>query len=304
MPIYEQAGVRLTTVRKADFSSERELQRLVESNLPEVFGCRLVATEFSTGEMHGGRIDSLALSENNNPVIIEYKKKENANLINQALFYLDWMRDHHGDFEVAAKKTLGDVEIDWGHIRVICLAPSYDKYSLHAVKQMGAGLELWQYQRFENGVLEMEEIHRSETGTSKSKVVTDQADKVENTTRDKSEYSVEALLGGVDEKTRQLFFDLDEYILSLDPALTAVPLKLYLAYKLARNVVCVKPTKRQRLWVWIDLPYRANMPSFVRDVTEIGHHGTGNLELVIGNEDELTQACALIREAYLNSGGN
>ena len=37
---------------------------------------------------HAGRIDSLALSEEDNPVIIEYKKVESSELINQSLFYL------------------------------------------------------------------------------------------------------------------------------------------------------------------------------------------------------------------------
>src|SRR6202162_1194088 len=40
--------------------------------------CRLVATEFSTGARHGGRIDTPALSEENKPVIIEYKNTESA----------------------------------------------------------------------------------------------------------------------------------------------------------------------------------------------------------------------------------
>lgn len=78
------------------------LQHLVEQNLETVFNCRFVASEFVTGVLHGGRIDTLALSEDNNPVIIEYKKIESSELINQSLFYLAWIQDHKGDFEIAA----------------------------------------------------------------------------------------------------------------------------------------------------------------------------------------------------------
>ena len=92
----------------------KELQFLIESNLEEVFNCRFVATEFSTGAQHAGRIDSLALSEEDNPVIIEYKKVESSELINQSLFYLHWIQDHKGDFEIAVQKTLGNgVKVDW-----------------------------------------------------------------------------------------------------------------------------------------------------------------------------------------------
>jgi len=49
---------------------------------------KIVASEFSTGNLHAGRIDTLALSEDHNPVIIEYKKVASSELINQSLYYL------------------------------------------------------------------------------------------------------------------------------------------------------------------------------------------------------------------------
>jgi RecB family endonuclease NucS len=84
VPIFKNADGVLQTVKREDFRTEKELQNLIETNLEEVFGCRFVATEFSTGSVHSGRIDSLALSEDGNPVIIEYKKVEDSKLINQA----------------------------------------------------------------------------------------------------------------------------------------------------------------------------------------------------------------------------
>jgi len=34
------------------------------------------------------------------PVILEYKRALNENVINQGLFYLDWLMDHRKDFGV------------------------------------------------------------------------------------------------------------------------------------------------------------------------------------------------------------
>lgn len=83
-------------------------------------GVRFIATEFSTGERPGGRIDTLGIDSGGNPIIIEYKRTENDNVINQGLFYLDWLVDHKEDFEVAAKKKLGnDIEINWSSPRLI-----------------------------------------------------------------------------------------------------------------------------------------------------------------------------------------
>lgn len=106
---------------------------MIERNLDAVFKCQLVASEFPTGAQHAGRIDTLAMSEDHNPVIIEYKNVESSDLINQSLFYLSWIHDHRGDFEIAAQKALGPkIDVDWSDVRVICIAPNYRKYDLHA----------------------------------------------------------------------------------------------------------------------------------------------------------------------------
>ena len=68
MPLFAVSKTNLRAVPQRPFPSEKALQRLIESNLDFVFKCRLVATEFSTGVQHAGRIDTLALSEDNNPV--------------------------------------------------------------------------------------------------------------------------------------------------------------------------------------------------------------------------------------------
>jgi hypothetical protein len=95
----------LRPVAQSKFTSEKALQQLIERNLDAVFKCQLVASEFPTGAQHAGRIDTLALSEDHNPVIIEYKNVESSDLINQSLFYLSWIHDHKGDFEIAAQKV-------------------------------------------------------------------------------------------------------------------------------------------------------------------------------------------------------
>lgn len=139
MPLYQKLEKVLSLIKQKPFNNEKELQDLIGKNLDTIFNCRFVASEFPTGPVHGGRIDTLALSEDNNPVIIEYKVVESSQLINQSLFYLSWMQDHKGDFQVAVDNTLkGKIDIDWSDIRVICIAPGYKKYDLHAVQMMGS----------------------------------------------------------------------------------------------------------------------------------------------------------------------
>ena len=65
---------------------EKSLQNLLEANLSDFLGVRFLASEYSTGEVHGGRMDTIGIDENNCPVIIEYKRSMNQNVINQGLY--------------------------------------------------------------------------------------------------------------------------------------------------------------------------------------------------------------------------
>jgi RecB family endonuclease NucS len=63
---------------------ERHLQRVIESNMDAFFGVRFLSSEYSTGQKHRGRIDSLGIDDTGSPVIFEYKRSRDENVINQA----------------------------------------------------------------------------------------------------------------------------------------------------------------------------------------------------------------------------
>jgi predicted transport protein len=300
MPLFSNDAGKLALVPQTEFALERELQVLVETNLEEVFGCRLVSSEFSTGSVHGGRIDSLAISEDNNPVIIEYKKVESSDLVNQSLYYLDWILDHRGDFELAVARALGEgIAVDWSHVRVICIAPSYNKFALHAVKQIASGIELWEYHRYSSGHVEFEEVYRSgqqaQGKNSAPKKPTNQPG---------IEYLYEGHAQKLNPELAALAVDLREYLLGLNPSIREVPVKHYVAYKLAKNVACVEFQKR-RIAVFVKLDLSAvSLPPIAKDVSNIGHFGTGNVEISISSGQDFEVATALVRSAYLQGGGD
>ena len=57
MRIFSVNGTKLTEIREQQFPLEREIQRLTEANLHDLFDLNLVKSEF---ELHGFRIDTLA----------------------------------------------------------------------------------------------------------------------------------------------------------------------------------------------------------------------------------------------------
>jgi RecB family endonuclease NucS len=96
---------------------EKTLQTLIEGKMETFLGVRFLASEYATGKTHKGRIDSLGLDENGCPVIVEYKRHSNENVINQGLFYLDWLLDHRAEFRWLVMEKFGKQvaeAIEWG----------------------------------------------------------------------------------------------------------------------------------------------------------------------------------------------
>ena len=311
MPIFEISENKLLPVEQKSFSLEKELQNLIEGNLEVVFNCRLVATEFSTGAQHAGRIDSLALSEEDNPVIIEYKKVESSELINQSLFYLHWIQDHKGDFEIAVQKALGnDINVDWSSVRVICIAPNYKKYDLHAVQVMGANIELWKYRLFTNNSLYLEEVFHNTKPATASPVENDknpvmvEAGKKAAQVRATATYTFEEHLEGKSKQIQELIHSIREFVTGLDSAIEEVPKKFYVAYKASQNIVCVEAkSKNIKLFVKLKPSSISEPPASFRDVSNIGHYGTGDVEFTISTEEQFEEVKQYIEMAYNKVGG-
>ena len=304
MPLFSVSKKQLISVEQTNFSNEKKLQILIEANLETVFNCRFVASEFPIGPQHAGRIDTLALSEDNNPVIIEYKKVESSELINQSLFYLNWIFDHRGDFEISTQKAIGpDVKVDWSDVRVICIAPNYKKYDLHAVQVMGANLELWTYRLFRNGFLYLEEVLQKSYPVSAGSSPTGDGPKIPGK-KVATKYTFDQHLNGKPEKIRQLAQTISEFIMGLDPAIEESPKKYYIAYKISQNIACMELQKK-RIILFLKLnPKEVKVPlNNWRDVSDIGHYGTGDLELSLCNSDELESVKNLIELAYQKVGG-
>jgi predicted transport protein len=308
MPLFQIANGKIQRIKSTDFAKELEIQKLIENNLETIFNCRFVAKEFSTGDIHSGRIDTLALSEDNNPVIIEYKNVASSELLNQSLYYLSWLKDHKGDFQVAVNKALGNIEVDWSEIRVICIAPEYKKFDLHAARVMGANIELWQFKRFENGYLSLDEIFRrtniiENIDYSGKNPVMVEAGRKAAITRATATYNIEDHINVLPHHLMLPFNLLQEFIMGLG-AIEETPKKNYIAYKTSQNFVCLE-TRKDKIILFLKINYndQTTLPPQARDVTKIGHFGTGDFEFVLKTEDDLEVAKKYIKLSFENIGG-
>ena len=240
-----QAG--LATELQGDASDlEKPLQTLIEKNLDTLLGIRFLASEYATGKTHGGRIDSLGLDENDCPVILEYKRSVGENVINQGLFYLDWLMDHKAEFKLLVIERLGNVaadQIDWSAPRLVCVAADFTKYDGHAVQHINRNIELIRYRRFGEELLLLELANASSAsagkltpgskGTQPAKAIKDANGAIKSVGVDKT---MGGQLGSLPEPLVVLLTSLEDYLLSLGDDVQRKELKLYIAFKTAKEL--------------------------------------------------------------------
>jgi hypothetical protein len=68
--LFRLSGVLPEEIEGTSSPLERSLQTLIERHLEAFLGVRFLASEFATGQEHGGRMDTLGIDENGCPVII------------------------------------------------------------------------------------------------------------------------------------------------------------------------------------------------------------------------------------------
>lgn len=218
---------------------------LVEANLQEVLELRFLATEYTT--TFGGRIDTLAMDSDGAPVIIEYKRNKNDNVINQALSYLKWLKSQKpGFFEKLMIDKLGQqaashIKLDWGKPRVICIAESYSKFDIDTAEVVPLRIELMRYRYYEDGVFALEPINLPEGPIAVASPVKGAAEKAEPS----EPASAQGLLNKATPATRELFEQLREKVRAMDDAIVEKATAFYVAFRVSNNFAEVHIGKSQ-----------------------------------------------------------
>ncbi|MER5307491.1 DUF5655 domain-containing protein [Streptomyces sp. NPDC002773] len=270
--------------------TEADLQALVESAMEPMLGVRFLATEYSTGPVHGGRIDSLGLDENGSPVIVEYKRATDPGVLSQGLYYMAWLLDHRDEFQALVRERLGATAASavlWSSPRLICIAGDFTRYDLHAVREHRRSIDLVRYRMFGERHIALEAVA---TGAAQSRP-THRRDRARGGWGQAPRRQAGAMT--------ELAVVVDEVLRGLGEDVTKVSRKQYDAYQRLRNFACV--TGRQdKLLVYLKAaPVDVDLvPGFTRDVTGLGHHGTGDLEVQLRSEKDVERALELFRQAY------
>lgn len=298
--IFRLSGETVTELEGRSAEIEKSLQTLIEKHLETFLGVRFLASEYSTGKTHGGRIDTLGIDENGCPVIIEYKRAMNENVINQGLFYLDWLMDHKAEFKLLVlerfdKKTADAIE--WSSPRLLCIAGNFTKYDSHAVQQMNRNIELIRYRHYGKDLLLFELVNATTAQTIPAGVEK-KAGKGAIKYKTVSEFYEQA-----DTELQDRYEALKAFMLALGDDVQLTTMKFYFAFKRIKNFACVEiHPQSQKLLVYVkvnsDSIDMEKEKGFLRDVRKIGHFGTGDLEITVKTVEDIERAKPYIVKSY------
>lgn len=98
---------------------------------------------------------------------------------------------------------------------------------------------------------------------------------------------------------RDLFGALRKEVLALDEGVTEEILKMYVAYKAETNFVDVIPQAKGLLLV-LNMPFAdiEDPRRMCKDVTRVGHHGNGDVEVTLRSPEDLSYVLGLVRQAF------
>jgi len=295
MPIFKDTLGALKKLNTLSLDREKNLQKLVEDNLMEVLELHFLATEYVT--TFGGRIDTLAVDVNGAPVIIEYKRNKNDNVINQALSYLKWLRAQKSEFfqmlmiNKLGKGVADTIKLDWNNPRVICIAESYSKFDVDTVEVVPLRIELFKYRYYEQSIFGLESLTVPEAVSHATPVSID-------VVLQKPASSVALLREKGTAAIREVFDQLQEQIVNLDEGIEEKATSLYVAYRAAKNFAEIYIGKNQ-LKIFLR-PIDYDDPRNLVDQIPDGYNWTMNRRVYLDSADDIDYVLGLIEQSYKN----
>lgn len=287
---------------------EKDLQSLVENNMQTIFGVRLVQHEWVITE---GRMDSVGIDENNCPVIFEYKRGKNENVMNQGLFYLHWLVDHKADYADLVRKKFGEAtadSIDWKAPCVMCIASDFTRYDVHAADQiskMSANkltIKLIRYYRYGEDLLLFEYLNAPRGDHLPAPSVCSTAISAAPGEKPASGQKTHAeKLAAASPELLALYEAVCAEVEDLGEDVAATDLKFYRAYRRLTNLACLE---LHNSWVYVFLkldPDKVALLPNMTNVRGVGHLGTGDVRVKVSSLADLKPLRPFLEGAYENA---
>lgn len=298
MTIYAIKRNKLNEIHEAPFKLEREIQELFEANLAEVMGVKFVRSEFA---IKNKRIDTLAYDEQAKAfIIIEYKRDKNVSVIDQGFTYLRLMLENKADFVLEHQgqlnSTLKTADVDWSQTRVAFVSPNFTDNQVQATNFKDIAIDLWEVRRYTNGTVSIMPIKKSKSATS-IKPLTQQNNELKAIADEIKVYTEDDHRSNTSEEIYELYEQFRDAILNLASDIEIKPQKFYVAFKKDGNVACVEMQKKKmKIYIGAKAGTLDDPKEIAKDVSNIGHYGTGDYMVQVNSDKDLEYIMSLIKQ--------
>jgi predicted transport protein len=263
-------------------------------------GLEIVKSEFS---IKNKRIDTLGFDPQSKAfVIIEYKRDRNSSVVDQGFTYLNLMLQNKADFILeyneGLKKSIKRDEVDWSQTRVAFVSPGFTENQREATNFKDIAIELWEVKQFENGIISINQIKKSNAAES-IKAITDQNKELQEISKEIKVYTEDDHLQGKPDETIELYEKFKAAILDLSPDLEVKPQKFYIAFKRGSNVCDIEIQKNTiKISVNLKAGKLDDPKNLMRDVSVLkGHSLNGDYELRVDSDKDLEYIMSLVKQA-------
>jgi len=131
--------------------------------------------------------------------------------------------------------------------------------------------------------------------------VTEKSGKPDMKRRRGKDYGEQHHIKGKPREVIELFRTVDKFCRELDPATVQRKyLAKYVSYMHGKAIFCCVHLQKSGLRIWLKLDYSRleNLPDYIRDVSNIGHWGVGDVEIGIDSLEKLQIAKSFIRQSF------
>lgn len=300
MQLFNIKHDKLNSIDEQPFKLEKDIQNLFEKNLQTISNLKFVKSEFAVKDY---RIDTLAYdTEANAFVIIEYKKSSNLSVIDQGVTYLNLMLEYKANFIIeyneSCKENLKRNQIDWSQSRIIFVAPAFTEYQKQSTNFKDLPIELWEIKKFENSLISINPVKKSKSAPTISNVQKNKNSTLAKVTREIVVYDEDYHLKDHSDDVLELYDSFKNAILALSPDLEIIPQKLYIAFKRGKNNIVSIHLQNKSLKMWINAKkgFLDDPKNMTKDVSQLGHWGTGDYEIIVSDSKYLEYIMSLIKQ--------
>ncbi len=251
MPIFKLTKQKFFPIKELRIDLEKDLQKLVEENLDEIFGLKFICSEFSLNSL---RADTVAFDEETGSfVIIEYKKDKSSSVIDQGYAYLSLLLNNKADFILEYnernEKRIKKENIDWSQTKVLFLANDFTAHQKSAINFKDLPIELWEVKKFEHDLILFNQLKSPETSESIKTVTKDKV--IEKVTREVKKSTVDDHFGSDWTKSWEIYQSLRDRILAIDSRIVETPRTPYISFKIGKSVLCGVHAHKSKLQLWL-----------------------------------------------------